>query len=79
MKTLQIIPHGWPCKLIDCPPGLFSYTGDIGFKSEYFNSDPEKIEVFCAESGECFWGGTNDKNARAALVVQPVILQWIES
>lgn len=79
MKTLQLVPHGWPRKLIECPAGLFSYAGDIGFKSEYHANDPEKVEVFCAESGECFWGGTADKNARAALVVQPVILQWIEN
>jgi len=79
MKILQIIPHGWPRKLINCPPGLFSFNGNIGFKSEYYDGDPEKIEVFCADTGECFWGGTSDKIDRAALIVQPVVLQFTET
>ncbi len=79
MKTLQIIPDGWPCKLIECPPGLFSFSGTIGLKSEYYANNPDKIEVFCSETGECFWGGTQQAEARAALMVQPVIVRWAES
>lgn len=78
MRSLRVIPKGWPVKLGECPPGLFSFTGDIGFKSEYFTDDPEKIEVFCAESGECFWGGVTSKQARMELMVQPVVLEWHE-
>ena len=77
-KTLQIIPHGWPCKLIDCPPGLFSFTGDIGFKSEYCRDNAIAMEVFCAESGEVFWGGSKTTHDRNELIVQPVIMQWVE-
>jgi len=78
MKVLQIIPHGWPCRLLECPPGLFSYQGTTGFKSEYFASDQENMEVFCVESGECFWGGVSTKQARADLIVNPLSLEWVE-
>lgn len=79
MKTLTITPHGWPCKLIDCPAGLFVFKGSLGFKSEYFQSDPDSIQVYCADSGEIFWGGASSKAARAELVVQPAILEWSET
>ena len=62
-------------RLIDFPGGLFAFEGDIGFKSEYYTNDPEKMEVFCAESGEVFWGGTSNWTVRAELMVQPVVLQ----
>lgn len=77
-KQLTLVPKGWPCKLIDCPPGLFSFTGDIGFKSEYSTNEPNSMEVFCADSGEAFWGGTSDKDVRASLMVQPLIMEWVE-
>jgi hypothetical protein len=35
-------------------------------------------EVFCADSGEYFWGGKSDKMARESLVVQPVVARWVE-
>jgi len=60
------------CKLIDCPGGPFLFHGTIGFKTEYYTSDPVKMEVFCLQSGEYFWGGTDNTEARAALIVTPL-------
>lgn len=76
---LTAVPHGWPVRLIECPPGLFSYDGEIGFKSEYFTNDPERMEVFFAESGEVFWGFATDKASRARLIVQPCVLERRET
>lgn len=56
------------CILAACPPGLFVYEGCLGFKTEYAD------EYFVVASGEAFWGGTNIKEARAALWVMPVEL-----
>jgi len=58
--------------LAECPPGLFIFNGHfgephLGFKSEYGNED-----VFCAESGERFWGGATTKKQRAGLLVRPI-------
>lgn len=35
MKNLRLLPEGWPCKLIDCPPGLFVYNGQVCCKTKY--------------------------------------------
>lgn len=69
---MKIIKKSLPCRLVDCPPGLFMYNGTLGFKSEYFASTPIKMEVFCVESGEFFWGGTSDFLIRAHLLVTPM-------
>jgi hypothetical protein len=36
-----------------------------------FLSDPALIDVFCADTGEKYWGGTETTNDRAALWVYP--------
>ncbi len=80
MKVLNIIPNGWPCTLLECPPGFFVFNERLCFKSEYLetgSSNPVEMEVFC-ESGEYFWGGTETKKERAELIVQPVITEWKE-
>ncbi|SEM55320.1 hypothetical protein SAMN05192583_0603 [Sphingomonas gellani] len=51
----------------NCPPGPFIFNGTLGFKTEYGPTD-----AYCMGTGEAFWGGTTDKIARAALLVQPV-------
>ena len=82
MKTLTLVPHGWPCKLVDCPPGLFSCENGaiigIGFKSEYYQNEVVKMGVYCVDSGECFWGGAANAQERGNLIVQPVVLEWRE-
>lgn len=66
-------PRWWECTLDQCPPGLFLFEGDYGFKTEY--RDDNGPEAYCVESGEYFWGGTGgDKEARRNLKVQPVII-----
>lgn len=71
MKQLNIVPHGFPCCLIECPPGLFLFDGTLGFRTEYGTMDS-----YVVESGEAFWGGASDDGARAKLLVQPCIVEW---
>ena len=81
MQQLCLEPEGWPCPLSECPPGLFVVNNNsVGFKSEYgrMEGDRRYSEVFCADSGEYFWGGTSNKDARESLIVQPVVARWVE-
>ncbi len=73
MKRLIIEPNGWPCHLDECQPGPFTFQDSPCFKSEYGQD-----EVYCGDSGEIFWGGMNDKNKRAKLIVQPCKYVWLE-
>lgn len=71
----KLIPHGWPCSLEECPPGLFAwkYGGDhdcIGFKSEYSRDEGEN-DVF-NEAGEYL---TLDSPTDE---VQPLEISWEE-
>jgi hypothetical protein len=61
----------WETTLDACPPGLFLYEGRLGFKSEY--RDANGPEAYVVESGEYFWGGTDDVDVRLNLKVTPVI------
>lgn len=72
MKRLELKPDGFPCKLIECPPGLFLCGNDVGLKTKY-KSD----EAFC-ESGESFWGDANKGGKAGDTIVQPLISEWIE-
>jgi len=67
----QIIPHGWPCTLAACPPGLFVVGDSLGFKSEY------GLDAFVVESGEYWWGGADKKEEVATQIVQPCIVETI--
>jgi len=70
---MRLIQDGDTVTLLACRPGLFvSPGGSLGFKSEYHANDPISMEVFCVESGEAFWGGTDNSDDRAVLMVQPV-------
>lgn len=61
-----------PCAFVDCPPGLFRWSGLLCFKSEY-SSKPGQQDAYCVDSGEYFWGGTNgDLEKRRSLIVTPV-------
>lgn len=74
-RQLIIEPYGWPCALFACPPGFFMFQDMLCFKTEYH---PEgDVEVYC-DSGEVFWGGTDKRELRRGLVVQPVKTKWIE-
>jgi hypothetical protein len=64
---------GEPCKLADCPPGLFVFEQSFGFKHEYGETD-EDLGVFCADSGEYFWGGTSTREELRQLMVVPLRL-----
>ena len=68
MKTLSIKPDGWPCTLLECPPGFFVYEDSLCFKTEY---DQDIVEAYC-ESGETF---CKEKTT----IVQPVEAVWIEN
>lgn len=69
----SLTPVGEPCRLDECPPGLFIFNDTLGFRSEYWTSSI-KPDAYCLGSGEYFWGGTDGNMARAALIVQPVEL-----
>ena len=71
IRMLLIEPNGWPCQLQSCPPGLFLLGETLGFKSEY-NLEPPYV----VESGEVFWGGTDNDMDRALLTVQPCRVVW---
>ena len=42
-------------------------------KTEY--TDHNGPEAYCVESGEYFWGGTDDKETRRRLKVVPCVIQ----
>ena len=71
MRTLKLVPNGWPCTLRECPPGCFVFDEEVCFKSDYGQ------DAYC-DGGSYFWGGTSDKEARAELIVQPVSPVWEE-
>jgi hypothetical protein len=66
----QLVQAGdGPMTLAECPPGLFLFDGYIGFKSEY---GADTCRYYCADSGEYFWGGTDNADARESLIVTPL-------
>ena len=67
-----LVQRWWECTLGQCPPGLFLHGDDLGFKTEY--SDTNGPEAYVVASGEYFWGGTDDKEVRRKLKVVPVII-----
>lgn len=57
-----------PCRLADCPPGLFLFDGSIGFK-RYGATE----QYYCADTGEYFWGGTSSRDEMLELMVTPLL------
>jgi hypothetical protein len=72
MKRLELKPDGFPCKLKECPPGLFLCSNEVAMKTEYGID-----EAYC-DSGERFWGEKNRGGKTEDTVVQPLIAQWID-
>ncbi len=61
----------------ECPPGLFLYGATPCFKSEYKTESMSRpgvwqSDAYVVDSGEYFWGGTNNPIEREALEVVPV-------
>lgn len=61
----ELFPQEKSISLKDVPVGLFIYNNILCFANEYG-------EYFIVDSGEVFWGGTNNKEDRAKLQVYPV-------
>lgn len=61
--------------LDECPPGLFSFEGRLGFKTEYGHKNEKTgryhAAAYVVESGEFFWGGAQTFEERGALMVVP--------
>lgn len=72
-----IKPIGAPVAYKNCPVGLFEFQGTYAVMSEY--SGRSGRQSYLLESGEMFWGGTNTKRDRDALMVQPCEVAITES
>jgi hypothetical protein len=86
MKKLIIEPAGWPCKLRECPPGLFVTDMDtLCIKTDYPKQirgpqglpGPYVTDAYCS-NGDSFSGIADDK-LREELIVQPVKAVWVET
>jgi hypothetical protein len=78
--------------LAECPPGPFLFEGSLGFKTEYGAMSGKDVgngkvewaviggpDVYCMDSGDAFWGGVTSREARSALLVQPVDLYFADT
>jgi hypothetical protein len=54
-----------------CPPGLFLFGDNYGFRTEY--TDENGPEAYCI-TGEYFWGGAKNSKDRSLLTVNPCII-----
>jgi len=62
-------------KLKDCPIGLFtSEHGALCLKTEYGDNEG-RIDAYIVDSGEFFWGGTNNAAEQRQVLVTPVVLR----
>lgn len=60
------------CTLLECPPGVFRYKGELCLKTEY-STCTLKPDAYILRTGEFFWGGTDGNiEARARLMVKPI-------
>lgn len=75
MKSLVIVPNGWPCSLAKCPPGFFTHEEDLCFKSSYRTNGHNDAYL---DDGSEFWGGGDSPKNRDKLIVQPVVSKWSE-
>ena len=63
-------------KLFDLPAGsLFFYDNSLALKSEYV-SNSGAVQSFLLDSGEMFWGGTNNAKDLNNLEVFPIKSIW---
>ena len=71
MKSLVVKPNGRPCKLSECPVGLFLSGTTLCVKTQY------GCDAFIIESGESFWGpAPQTKKSRDGCMVQPCVTVW---
>lgn len=81
-KRLELKPDGFPLKLLECPPGFFLKDDDVCFKSKYAHgneTDERRSEAFC-ETGCYFWGGKEgDELGVDNVIVQPLIVEWVDT
>ncbi len=61
----------------EAPPGLFWFHRTLAFKSGYKTESLSRpgvwqSDAFVVTSGEYFWGGTSDPEAREKLSVRPI-------
>ena len=85
MKRLVLVPDGWPCKLRECPPGLFVTDMEtVCVKSQYprveilaSGGSAYWTEAYIADNGDAF-GGCQDAKLREEIQVQPVKAVWEE-
>ena len=59
-----------PMPLYMAPIGLFDFEGTLCVKTEY--STARRPDAYIVESGEYFWGGTDDPHEAAMLMVMPL-------
>lgn len=59
-----------PMPLYMAPVGLFDFEGILCVKTEY--SQARRPDAYILESGEYFWGGTDDPHEAAMLMVMPL-------
>lgn len=72
MRAVLTFCGGGDCTLETCPPGLFLFKGTLGVRCEY--NDRHGPFAFVANSGEVFWGDATTTEARAVLMVIPIII-----
>lgn len=68
--------NGGMVPLSFCPVGLFLHDGTLAVMTEYSTtteSGYRNRDAYILTSGEYFWGGTNDSDQRANLLVQPLL------
>ncbi len=59
-------------RLKNLPNGkLFHYNGTLALKSEY-RTTSGTIEAYIIDSGEAFWGGTDNGKKQGELLVNPI-------
>lgn len=75
MKKLELNPDGFECSFGECPPGLFLYDKNVFFKSEYTTNG--RPDAYC-DSGEYFCAGKPNPEDISALIVQPLLWEWVE-
>lgn len=61
--------------LMECPPGLFLFEGELCVKTEYYinvNGDKDQPQAYVVRTGEFFQGGCEgDNSKRKNLLVRP--------
>lgn len=70
VARIELVPHGFPCRLADCPHGPFLYGDTVGMVSVHDG-------VYVVDDGDAFWGSTTTGDSRNDLIVQPLDVKVI--